>query len=183
MLRHIANYLERNVRRVKARLLTNHAYSRIRKGDLREAGVLLEEAMEIYPANSRAHQYYACVNLMYDQDLDVAERHLQTAVQLRPNNAELWNNLAYVYSFKKDSGRALASAAIAEELDPSDTRALLVKVAVRDATNASTEEIKNLVDRARKIYQEMELPLNGTPLAPGELEGFLANFKSDKHDL
>lgn len=168
--------LDNYLRRAKARSLTNRAYFLIEKGDPIRAGDLLEKAMEIDPTYAHAHSEYGNLNIQFDRDYGRAEKHIKIAIRLKPNEAKFWNNLAYTYLGKGNLRYALASVTVAQMVDPDYASAYTVEANILQAMGASKEEVGGLVEKARKLYQELGLRSDGTPLREGEPESFFARF-------
>ena len=86
-------------------------------GDRRDGLAKLSEIVEHNPENAAGHSSYAWA-LIQEKKLEDAQRELQKAMQLLPDDPYLQNNLGVLLELKGDTAGARKAFARAKELDP-----------------------------------------------------------------
>ena len=89
------------------------------------------------------------VNMFYMGDLHEAVKYLEQAVEMDPNLAEAWNNLAMAYSAQAQTEKAVATFQKAIELSP-DRGELLNNQGVLQLLQSNPEEALATLERAEQ---------------------------------
>jgi TolB-like protein/DNA-binding SARP family transcriptional activator len=136
-LRQAAEYFDRAIEleprfalawAAKASVTAPQAYFRYVRRDsvVDELRVLTARALELDPTLGEAHVALAELKLFYEWDWDAAGAALRRAIDLNPNDAHAWHQLANYHSAMTSSDDALAARERAVQLDPLNARARTV---------------------------------------------------------
>jgi|GEM_PF-5942389 len=90
-----------------ARELVQRAERHVQEGQLEQAILLYEKALQLEP-NNTAWLYRVGVLMGWDRQYSRAEHYFRTVLQLEPDNRRAHRALAMLYAWKKDYARSLA---------------------------------------------------------------------------
>ena len=139
--------------------LTNLGMKALSSGDVREARIRFQEAVEIYPENAKAH-YGLGIMLFEGGQNDRAKKHLKEATKLDSQLTEAFYQLGELALDASNTDEAEQELRRALDLDPEHTAALFALGRIHDQRG----ELK----QADKCYRQ-SVTLN--PLSP---QAFLA---------
>ncbi|MBN2050328.1 MAG: tetratricopeptide repeat protein [Spirochaetales bacterium] len=97
--------------------LTTRAFNAFRVKDLDLAESLAEKLLVQYPKSPDLHLFLGNIKTRQDQ-FDAAVSHYRDAIQLKPDNAEAFNNLSVAFKMKGELKAAVAAAEKAYALNP-----------------------------------------------------------------
>jgi Flp pilus assembly protein TadD len=139
--------------------LTNQGMKALSSGDLREARIRFQEAVEIFPENAKAH--YGLGLMLYDSgENERAKKHLKEATKLDSQLTEAFYQLGSLAVDEERTEEAEQELRRALDLDPEHSAALYLVGKIHDQRG----ELK----QADRNYRQ-SVTLN--PLSP---QGFLA---------
>jgi tetratricopeptide (TPR) repeat protein len=150
----------------------------------RNARVAILKALELDPDNAEAHAVLSRIASNYDYDLETAEREIDLALSIAPNNAAVLSRAASLAQRKGEFAKAVSLFKEVATLDPlsSATKRRLGGAYTglgqyEQARIAYSESIDLSVDGAQRYFQ-----IGRTFLATGELESALAEMDLEPVD-
>ena len=146
--------------------LTNLGMKALSAGDLREARIRFQEAVEIYPENAKAH-YGLGVMLFEGGENDRAKQHLKEATKLDNQLTEAFYQLGAIALEESKADEAEQELRRALDLDPEHTAALF--------SLGQIHERRGELKQADRNYRQ-SVTLN--PLSP---QAFLALARLYQH--
>lgn len=120
--------------------------------------ILLKEALDLLPDNPRVHLRYgdAAIRLGHDEE---AEAHWRRAMELRPDLAEPYLQLARYYEERQQLEKAVSAMQAATKADPNNVQArvvladLLGRLGKHQAAAKEMEAVAEQTSRSAPLYR------------------------------
>jgi len=160
-------------------------------GEFQAGRDLLQEAIDLSPNNSKAHEQYASLwmqgewgrdtaaayGAQHPEEADLMESHYLKAIELDSNNATAYDHYGlFLYWVKQDYDAAFAQGRKMIEVDPQEAGPYWLLAALMDLQNRDRDEIEKLYMKAIEVEPD-------DPTAHFYYYSFLNYYQMDKDKI